>query len=309
LVSSAAELRAIYAGSGGLVQAIREIGEHTKRQSGATDRLSQAQVGSTAALREQAVELGQVVSLSDSAFQSSLALAEIEPPVAATRLWSEELAIADKSVGALDIKLLELPARLPEAAAGFQALTHAIKQTKVAQTGLNAAVDSGISLQAEELARAVATATFKQGSAKSAALGVIRTKTMEAMAGYIASVLTGVPFPVNVALAAGAELVVGNFVKTALTGASKIRLPRFAQGGEFVTSGPQLILVGDNPSGREHVRITPAENRTFNQAQHFHINITAPLVDEAVVDSIGPAIVRARELGKIDVMVGSVDAH
>ena len=34
-------------------------------------------------------------------------------------------------------------------------------------------------------------------------------------------------------------------------------IPKFAQGGEFVTSGPQLIMVGDNASGREHVSITP----------------------------------------------------
>lgn len=34
-------------------------------------------------------------------------------------------------------------------------------------------------------------------------------------------------------------------------------ISRFASGGDFVTSGPQLILVGDNPGGRERVRITP----------------------------------------------------
>ena len=34
-------------------------------------------------------------------------------------------------------------------------------------------------------------------------------------------------------------------------------IPKFAQGGEFVTNGPQLIMVGDNASGREHVSITP----------------------------------------------------
>lgn len=30
-----------------------------------------------------------------------------------------------------------------------------------------------------------------------------------------------------------------------------------AKGGDFVTNGPQLLLVGDNPSGREHVRVDP----------------------------------------------------
>ena len=34
-------------------------------------------------------------------------------------------------------------------------------------------------------------------------------------------------------------------------------IPAFANGGEFITSGPQLALLGDNSSGREHVKITP----------------------------------------------------
>lgn len=34
-------------------------------------------------------------------------------------------------------------------------------------------------------------------------------------------------------------------------------IPSFATGGDFITNGPQLILVGDNPGGRERVRITP----------------------------------------------------
>lgn len=34
-------------------------------------------------------------------------------------------------------------------------------------------------------------------------------------------------------------------------------IPKFASGGDFITNGPQLILVGDNPGGRERVKITP----------------------------------------------------
>lgn len=42
-------------------------------------------------------------------------------------------------------------------------------------------------------------------------------------------------------------------------GLSTGSIPKFANGGEFITDGPQLIMVGDNPSGREHVSITPLE--------------------------------------------------
>ena len=34
-------------------------------------------------------------------------------------------------------------------------------------------------------------------------------------------------------------------------------VPSFATGGDFVTSGKQSIMVGDNPSGRERVQVTP----------------------------------------------------
>ncbi len=34
-------------------------------------------------------------------------------------------------------------------------------------------------------------------------------------------------------------------------------IPSFATGGDFVTHGPQAILVGDNPSGRERVTVEP----------------------------------------------------
>jgi len=34
-------------------------------------------------------------------------------------------------------------------------------------------------------------------------------------------------------------------------------VPKFASGGDFVTNGPMLAMLGDNRSGREHVRITP----------------------------------------------------
>ena len=34
-------------------------------------------------------------------------------------------------------------------------------------------------------------------------------------------------------------------------------VPSFATGGDFITNGPQMIMVGDNASQRERVQITP----------------------------------------------------
>ena len=45
-----------------------------------------------------------------------------------------------------------------------------------------------------------------------------------------------------------------------------------AGGGDFVTRGPQLILVGDNPGGRERVKVTPLANGTGGDGVHLHLH-------------------------------------
>jgi hypothetical protein len=69
---------------------------------------------------------------------------------------------------------------------------------------------------------------------------------------------------------------------------------KFARGGDFVTSGPQVIVVGDNPGGRERVQVTPMSSPNYNGPQGgdglaIHFNV-AP---GAVVDE--PAVVRVLE--------------
>ena len=78
-------------------------------------------------------------------------------------------------------------------------------------------------------------------------------------------------------------------------------MPKFAQGGDFVTSGPQMIMVGDNPGGREHVQVTPISSPNVEGPQgssNITLNISAPLVDDTVVDSIIPAIKEAIRRGE-----------
>jgi len=41
-------------------------------------------------------------------------------------------------------------------------------------------------------------------------------------------------------------------------------LPALAIGADFVIQGPQLVMVGDNPGGREHVEVTPIGSPNIN---------------------------------------------
>jgi ribosomal protein S8 len=85
-------------------------------------------------------------------------------------------------------------------------------------------------------------------------------------------------------------------IAAGLANVRMIESQSFAQGGDFVTSGPQMIMVGDNPSGKERVQITPSEqSQSFNQGG-ITLNISAPLVDETVIDTIIPAIEKAQRL-------------
>jgi len=104
---------------------------------------------------------------------------------------------------------------------------------------------------------------------------------------------------VNKALAAGVPP--WNIVQATAIGAMglanvlKIEQQEFAQGGDFVTSGPQSILVGDNPGGRERVSVEPLSSPNINGPKGgITLNISAPLVDETVIDHIIPAIEKAQ---------------
>jgi hypothetical protein len=48
---------------------------------------------------------------------------------------------------------------------------------------------------------------------------------------------------------------------------ARIDAQKFARGGDFVTSGPQTIIVGDNPGGRERVQVTPLSSPNYNGPQ------------------------------------------
>ena len=147
-------------------------------------------------------------------------------------------------------------------------------------------------LHKERIQNNLEAAIIQGQSAKQAALSVIKAEIAEAQAGLISSIMTSVPFPFNLALAAGAGAMIGKVTDQLLS---------FQTGGSFVTKGRTTlpigngVVVGDNASGMERIDVTPLPSPT-SSGNNITINISAPLVDETVVDTIIPAIRRAEKL-------------
>jgi hypothetical protein len=101
------------------------------------------------------------------------------------------------------------------------------------------------------------------------ALAVMRAASSTIQAVQAAWESSGNNVYVGAALAAAA--VIEN---VALLAGQISAITSAAHGADFITDGPQMMLVGDNPSGREHVKVTPAENnRTFNDSGNVSINL------------------------------------
>ena len=137
------------------------------------------------------------------------------------------------------------------------------------------------------------SAILQGQSAKEAGISVVKAEVAEAQAGLISSIMKALPFPLNLAVAAGAGGMIGKVTDQLFSS--------FATGGSFVTKGRTTlpigngVVVGDNASGMERIDVTPLPSPTGN-GNNITINISAPLVDETVVDHIIPAIRRAEKL-------------
>jgi len=70
-----------------------------------------------------------------------------------------------------------------------------------------------------------------------------------------------------------------------LANVAQIEAQKFARGGDFVTSGPQMIMVGDNPGGRERVQITPTSSPNLEgpRTAGVTINLQAGIVEQGTV--------------------------
>ena len=93
----------------------------------------------------------------------------------------------------------------------------------------------------------------------------------------------------------------------AAAGASQLfdsLVPSFATGGDFVTNGKQMIMVGDNPSGREHVQITPLGNDPAPDAPSGSVTVNVSgnvmsqdFVEGQLAEQIKDAVRRGTDFG------------
>ena len=147
----------------------------------------------------------------------------------------------------------------------------------------------------EKIKNNLQMAILQGQSAKEAGISVIKAEVAEAQAGLISSIMKALPFPINLAVAAGAGSMIGKVTDQLLS---------FPTGGSFVTKGRTTlpigngVVVGDNASGMEQVdfNVTPLPSPNQRSSGNIVVNINAPVVDEFVVDSIIPAIRRAEKL-------------
>ena len=99
----------------------------------------------------------------------------------------------------------------------------------------------------------------------------------------------------------------GQWGRAALAGAlgykqvSTIESQKFALGANYVTSGPEMIMVGDNPSGQERVQVTPLggdPNINGPQGSNIVLNISGNVMSEQYTeDVIIPQIKEGLRLG------------
>ena len=83
-------------------------------------------------------------------------------------------------------------------------------------------------------------------------------------------------------------------------------MPKFAQGGNFETAGPQMIMVGDNPGGRERVQVTPLSSPNIAGPQggggSITVNVSGNVLSQDFVEgelaeNIKEAIRRGTDFG------------
>ena len=172
------------------------------------------------------------------------------------------------------------------------------KIKKVADVN-NSIYDEEAKRKDKQLKDDLRNAALSGQSASESMKSVVRAQAMEAAAGAISSIMRTIPFPLSLVAAAGAGGLVSGLIDKALGS-----IPSFATGGDFTTQGEQLIRVGDNPSGRERVQVTPldAGGEPTGGGGSVVVNVSGNVMssdytEEILIPHISDAIRRGASLG------------
>lgn len=99
---------------------------------------------------------------------------------------------------------------------------------------------------------------------------------------------------------AGARALAGDFTGliqmagvTAAFETAKIGVSKFGKGADYTTSGPQLIMVGDNPGGKERVQVTPLSSPNYNGPRGGGGNVSVSMGNVYVSGNADSGTVRA----------------
>lgn len=140
----------------------------------------------------------------------------------------------------------------------------------------------------EESIDSMAKGAIMMGNLGEASRALANQYIVEGVFAATKSALTSVPFPLNLLAAGGAAAAANALFNTIIPPKAA------ATGADFETNGPQLLLVGDNPSGRERVQVTPmGGDPNINGPQGgLTINIMGDIIgtDEYIENNLIPAI-------------------
>jgi len=139
-------------------------------------------------------------------------------------------------------------------------------------------------------------------SVRKTTLEAIRSKLLEATAGGIASIMKSIPFPFNIALSAGIGSIINNLFDKAISAGKADKFEqggmvggkRHSQGGTIIEAEQGEFVMSRDAVSRIGINNLTAMNQGGSGTT---INISAPLLDDTIVDSIIPKIEEAVRRG------------
>ena len=207
-----------------------------------------------------------------------------------------------------ELDLRDMALELPEPEVSPAARLNEIK--KVAEFQHSSALQNNkdtldqIALDEKAHGEKIKSAVLGAQTARGAVLNAIRGQIMEGTAGLMAKYLTTLPPFLSIPLAAGAGGLVSELFTSAVSRLPNPSLKAMAEGGSFTTNGAEMIMVGDNPSGRERVEVTPLDAVGSPTAGGGGVNVTftgnvmsEDFIENEAIPQIKEAIRRGADIG------------